>query len=149
MREHALVIAAAREGERFETRTDALAVDSRFLVNSAGIGAGKVAAWFGEDVPLGPVVPNMLVTEPLPIFVTRSVGVCGGDVYVRQVSRGNVIIGGGGGWGDAELAPFATDDRPVAHGHARRRSIWFRRSTARTSSGPGPASTARCPIAFR
>jgi sarcosine oxidase subunit beta len=45
----------------------------------------------------------MLVTEPLPIFVTRSVGVCGGDVYVRQVSRGNVILGGGRGWGDAEL----------------------------------------------
>jgi sarcosine oxidase, subunit beta len=30
--------------------------------------------------------------------------VCGGDVYVRQVSRGNVIMGGGRGWGDAELA---------------------------------------------
>jgi sarcosine oxidase subunit beta len=103
VREHALVNAAAREGERFETRTDALAVDSRFLVNAAGIGAGKVASWFGEEVPLGPVVPNMLVTEPLPIFVTRSVGVCGGDVYVRQVSRGNVIMGGGRGWGDAEL----------------------------------------------
>ncbi|HEX8665017.1 MAG TPA: FAD-binding oxidoreductase, partial [Beijerinckiaceae bacterium] len=87
----------------FETRTEGLTVASRFLVNAAGIGAGEVARWFGEDPPLGPVVPNMLVTEPLPIFVTRSVGVCGGDVYVRQVSRGNVILGGGRGWGDADL----------------------------------------------
>jgi sarcosine oxidase, subunit beta len=54
-------------------------------------------------VPLEPIVPNMLVTEPLPVFVTRSIGVCGGDVYLRQVSRGNVILGGGRGWGDADL----------------------------------------------
>lgn len=86
---------------RRATRAEALAVSSRFLVNTAGIGAGKVAAWFGEEAPFGPAVPNMLVTEPLPTFVTRSVGVCGGDVYVRQVARGNVILGGGRGWGDA------------------------------------------------
>jgi sarcosine oxidase subunit beta len=103
VREHAPAVASERDGENFETRTEALAVTSRFLVNTAGMGAGKVAAWFGEEAPLGPVVPNMLVTEPLPIFVTRSVGVCGGDVYVRQVSRGNVILGGGRGWGDADL----------------------------------------------
>jgi sarcosine oxidase subunit beta len=109
VREQAAAIAAARAGEHFETRTETLTITSRFLVNTAGIGAGKVAGWFGEDVPLGPVVPNMLVTEPLQAFVTRSVGVCGGDVYVRQVSRGNVIMGGGRGWGDAELAT----SRPV------------------------------------
>ncbi|HEX8165027.1 MAG TPA: FAD-binding oxidoreductase [Beijerinckiaceae bacterium] len=103
VREHAPAVAAERDGDLFETRAEGLAVASRFLVNAAGIGAGKVAAWFGEDAPLGPVVPNMLVTEPLPIFVTRSVGVCGGDVYVRQVARGNVILGGGRGWGDADL----------------------------------------------
>ncbi len=45
----------------------------------------------------------MLVTEPLPYFMPRSVGVCGGDIYVRQIRRGNVIFGGGHGWGDAEL----------------------------------------------
>jgi sarcosine oxidase subunit beta len=103
VREHAPAVAAARDGDLFETRTEGLTVTSRFLVNTAGTGAGRVAGWFGEEAPLGPVVPNMLVTEPLPIFVTRSVGVCGGDVYVRQVSRGNVILGGGRGWGDADL----------------------------------------------
>jgi len=50
-----------------------------------------------------PLTPNMLVTEPLPYFISRSVGVVGGDVYVRQIARGNVIFGGGHGWGDAEL----------------------------------------------
>jgi len=47
-------------------------------------------------------VPNMLVTEPLPFFIDRSVGVCGGGIYLRQIARGNVILGGGDGWCDAE-----------------------------------------------
>ena len=78
-------------------------MQSRFLVNCAGVGAGRIAAGFGEDVPLRPLVPNMLVTEPLPFFIDRSIGVCGGGVYLRQIARGNAILGGGGGWGDAEL----------------------------------------------
>ena len=60
-------------------------------------------SWFDERAPVSPLTPNMLVTEPLPHFVSRSVGVCGGDIYVRQTRRGNVIFGGGHGWGDAEL----------------------------------------------
>jgi sarcosine oxidase subunit beta len=44
----------------------------------------------------------MVVTEPLPYFIDRSIGVCGGNVYARQVERGNVIFGGGRGWGDAQ-----------------------------------------------
>jgi glycine/D-amino acid oxidase-like deaminating enzyme len=103
VREHAAVIAAERTASGFETRTENLVVTSRFLVNCAGIGAGRIAALFGEIVPLAPLMPNMLVSEPLPFFVSRSIGVCGGDVYVRQVARGNVIFGGGRGWGDAEL----------------------------------------------
>ena len=46
----------------------------------------------------------MLVTEPLPFFIDRSIGVCGGGVYLRQIARGNAILGGGGGWGDAECS---------------------------------------------
>ncbi len=109
VREHAAVIAAERTASGFETRTENLVVTSRFLVNCAGIGAGRIAALFGEVVPLAPLMPNMLVSEPLPFFVSRSNGVCGGDVYVRQVARGNVIFGGGRGWGDAEL----TRSRPA------------------------------------
>jgi len=109
VREHAAVIAAERTAAGFEARTENLVVTSRVLVNCAGIGAGRIAALFGEVVPLAPLVPNMLVSEPIPFFVSRSIGVCGGDVYVRQVARGNVIFGGGRGWGDAEL----TRSRPV------------------------------------
>ena len=102
VREHAAVISAARSGDGFETRTDRLEVQSRFLVNCAGVAAGRIAAGFGEEVPLRPLVPNMLVTEPLPFFINRSIGVCGGGVYLRQIARGNAILGGGDGWGDTE-----------------------------------------------
>jgi sarcosine oxidase subunit beta len=102
VREHAPVVEATRDGDGFTLRTDALQVASRFLVNCAGAAAGRFAAAFGEDVPVAPLVPNMLVTEPLPFFVDRSVGVCGGGIYLRQIARGNVILGGGDGWCDAE-----------------------------------------------
>ena len=102
VREHAAVLSATRGGDGFETRTADLEVHSRYLVNCAGVGAGRIAAAFGEDVPLQPLVPNMLVTEPLPFFISRSIGVCGGGIYLRQIARGNAILGGGGGWGDAE-----------------------------------------------
>ena len=102
VREHAAATSATRSGDGFETRTDRLEVTSRFLINCAGVAAGAIAAGFGEDVPLRPLVPNMLVTEPLPFFISRSIGVCGGGIYLRQIARGNAILGGGDGWGDAE-----------------------------------------------
>jgi sarcosine oxidase subunit beta len=102
VREHAAVVSAARSSEGFETRTAQLEVHSRFLVNCAGAAAGTIARWFGERAPVRPLMPNMLVSEPLPFFVDRSIGVCGGGVYLRQAARGNVILGGGDGWADAE-----------------------------------------------
>jgi sarcosine oxidase, subunit beta len=41
-----------------------------------------------------------MVTEPLPYFITPNIGVVGGNVYLRQIPRGNVIIGGGHGESD-------------------------------------------------
>ncbi|GGF26712.1 FAD-binding oxidoreductase [Aliidongia dinghuensis] len=104
IRELTRVEAAASDGENFEVRAaGGLTVESRWLVNVAGAWAGKVAAWFGDDAPVATLAPNMIVTEPLPYFINRSIGVCGGDIYVRQVDRGNVVFGGGAGWGDIEL----------------------------------------------
>ncbi|MCE1235866.1 MAG: FAD-binding oxidoreductase [Hyphomicrobiales bacterium] len=97
------VEAVASTGSGFEVAAGDLTVVSRRLINAAGAGGRLVAATFGEDVPLTPLSPNMLVTEPLPYFVSRSIGVCGGDVYVRQTRRGNAIFGGGRGWQDHDL----------------------------------------------
>jgi sarcosine oxidase subunit beta len=103
VREFAPVHHALSTGAGFETEADGVTVQSRWLVNTAGAGSGVVASWFGEPVPIAPLMPNMLVTEPLPYFISRSIGVCGGDIYVRQIRRGNVVFGGGHGWGDVGL----------------------------------------------
>jgi sarcosine oxidase subunit beta len=103
IREFTPVHHAASSGAKFEIQAGGVDVTSRWLVNAAGAGAGMVASWFGETAPVSPLTPNMLVTEPMPYFISRSIGVCGGDIYVRQIRRGNAIFGGGRGWGDADL----------------------------------------------
>ncbi|AOB33142.1 FAD-dependent oxidoreductase [Bordetella sp. H567] len=96
--EHTRIDSAAHDGQRFVLRAaDMLEVRSRILLNCAGAWAGRFAAAFGEPVPEASIHPLMMVTEPLPRFMTVSLGVQGGGVYARQVDRGNCVIGGGRG----------------------------------------------------
>ncbi|MGE7416456.1 NAD(P)/FAD-dependent oxidoreductase [Methylobacterium tarhaniae] len=101
VREHAPVRHAAHDGAGFTVEAEGVSVRSRSLVNAAGAYGGAVAGWFGEAAPVAPLAPNMVVTEPLAPLVTRSIGVVGGDVYLRQTRRGNVVLGGGRGTADS------------------------------------------------
>ncbi len=88
------------------------------LFNCAGTWAGTVAGWFGEDVPIKPETPQVMVTEPLPHRIEPVLGVVGGDLYLRQIARGNVIFGGG----DGSISPDWLRSRPkpaVAHTASR------------------------------
>lgn len=100
IRERTQVESAQWTGEHFEIESMNLRVRARFLVNAAGAWAGKFMSLFGESAPLTLRTPNLFVTEPAPYFMTKSIAVCGGAVYFRQVERGNVVLGGGPGWGD-------------------------------------------------
>ena len=100
IREHTSVTAARRTASGFEIDTGNGTVTARQLINTAGMGAAKIAALFGEHVPLEAMMPNMVVSEPRPYIMPQSIGVCGGDIYIRQIPRGNVIFGGGRGAGD-------------------------------------------------
>lgn len=101
--EHEAVVGATRGAEGFHIETEAgRSVSARQVLNVAGAWAHQVAAWFGEHAPLEPQSPNMQVTEPLPYRLKVNVGVAGGDVYARQIPRGNLIFGGGRGWNDLE-----------------------------------------------
>lgn len=90
-------------GHSFEIDTDSLAIKSRYLVNCTGAWAENICGWFGERAPVILRSPNLMVTEPIPRLITRSVAVVGGIPYFRQVDRGNVVIGGGPGWGNLDL----------------------------------------------
>lgn len=67
------------------------------LVNCAGAWAGKVAGWFDEAVTLVPETPQVQVTEPLPYRIEPVLGFMGGDFYLRQTLRGNILFGSGQG----------------------------------------------------
>jgi sarcosine oxidase subunit beta len=89
---------AEKDGGVFRLSTrDGRNFAATVLVNAAGAWAGHVAAWFGEAVAIKLEVPQVLVTEPAPHAIEPVIGVIGGDLYLRQIARGNVIFGGGEG----------------------------------------------------
>lgn len=137
--EHEAVVGATRGAEGFHLETGAgRSVSARHLVNVAGAWAHRVAAWFGEAAPLEAQSPNMQVTEPLPYRLEVNIGVAGGDVYARQIPRGNLIFGGGRGWNDLDgLRARAGEDSTVgAMGRLVEILPWARRAhVIRTWSG--------------
>lgn len=101
IREDTEVVGLAHDGGRFELTTgDGCMVRAGQMVNCAGAWGGKVAAAFGETVPLTAIAPQMVVTEPTGHFIEPALGMCGAGIYLRQVSRGNVVFGGGSGIAD-------------------------------------------------
>jgi len=79
------------------------------LVNCAGAWAGKVAGWFDEAVTLVPEIPQVQVTEPLPYRIEPVLGFVGGDFYLRQTLRGNILFGSGQG----RASPDILRSRPL------------------------------------
>ncbi|MDK2759980.1 MAG: FAD-binding oxidoreductase [Sphingopyxis sp.] len=82
-------VVAAADGRQFRAPV---------LLITAGAWGDRFAAAFGEPLPLTSRAPNMCVTEPLPYALRPSVGVVTPDteesVYIRQVERGNLVMGG-------------------------------------------------------
>ena len=74
------------------------AVRAPALLITAGAWAAPLAAQFGESVSTIARGPTMSVTEPVPYAIAPAVGVYTTEeresVYFRQVTRGNIVIGG-------------------------------------------------------
>jgi sarcosine oxidase subunit beta len=68
------------------------------LLVTAGAWGDRIAAQFGERVPLRSLAPTMSVTEPVPYAIAPAVGVVTPleqeSIYFRQVARGNIVLGG-------------------------------------------------------
>ena len=94
--EHCEVVAIQRDGAGFRvTSATGIEVRGEALLNAAGAWGGRIAAQFGEPVTITPRGPQMGVTEPLPYFMGPVLGGTSADIYLRQVTRGNVVFGGG------------------------------------------------------
>jgi sarcosine oxidase subunit beta len=88
------VIALEHVGDRFRASTDRdLVFEAPFVVNAAGAWGNEIAEMFGEVTPMFAAAPPNFVTEPLPYFITSALQDVAGSVIIRQVARGNVIVG--------------------------------------------------------
>lgn len=96
------VEAAQWTGSRFAITTPKMTVKSTYMVNATGAWASPISKWFNEHPPIVLRAPNLVVTEPVSPIMNRSVAIVGGIPYFRQVGRGNIVLGGGPGWGDME-----------------------------------------------
>ena len=88
------VLVLEKVGDRFRAATDRdLAFEAPFVLNAAGAWGNDIAEHFGETSPMFEAAPPNFVTEPLPYFITSALQDAGGAVIIRQVERGNVIVG--------------------------------------------------------
>ena len=88
------VVAFESAGERFRVATDGdLVFEAPIVVNASGAWGNEIAEQFGETTPMFPAAPPNFVTEPLPYFIKSALQDAGGAVIIRQVERGNVIVG--------------------------------------------------------
>lgn len=99
--ENAAVATLRRSGEEFVAETSAgAAFSAPVLLITAGAWASELSAQLGEAAPLVVRGPQMGVTEPVPYRLEPVIGVMTDDVrevvYLRQVTRGNIVFGGGG-----------------------------------------------------
>jgi sarcosine oxidase subunit beta len=98
--EHAEVMQVERDGGGFVAHTaDGRRFRAQQLLVACGAWSNRMAEQFGEAVPMEVRGPQMGVTEPLPYAIRPAIGVSSPTdheiVYFRQISRGNVVFGGG------------------------------------------------------
>ena len=95
LREGENVVRIDHANDRFTVATESgLQVRAPILLNAAGAWADKISARFGEEVPLFGAAPVEQVTEPLPMFIEPTLQVADNRFVLRQVKRGNLLIGG-------------------------------------------------------
>lgn len=94
--EQALVQEIVRTPAGFVVESTQGRYEAGTLLNCTGAWGAKIAAQFGEPVPLVALGPQMAVTEPVPHRIMPVVGVWSREhgAYLRQVERGNVVVGG-------------------------------------------------------
>lgn len=98
--EHIKLTTLTKNRQHFElTDQQSHMYTAPILLNCAGAWSGQIASAFGDEIPVYHAFPAMAVTEPVPYFIPHCLGVQGGDIYCRQVTRGNIVFGGGRGTG--------------------------------------------------
>jgi sarcosine oxidase subunit beta len=78
----------------WQATTSAGVFSAPILLNCAGAWANNIAQSVGEQVPLTPKAPMMMVTERLPHFIDPVVGSASRKLSFKQMQNGTLLIGG-------------------------------------------------------
>ncbi len=65
------------------------------LINTAGAWGHRVARMIGDDAPVEPSAPMLMITERVEPFITPVLGAVGRKLSFKQYGNGTVMIGGG------------------------------------------------------
>jgi len=84
-----------RQGAAWRVSTTADTFEAPVIVNAAGAWAGRIAAMFGEPVPLEVIAPMLMITSRMPHFIRPVVILRGHKLSFKQFNNGTVLIGGG------------------------------------------------------
>jgi len=79
--------------------------DGDKIILAAGLESRKIAQTVGVDVPMNPVLLEVLVTEPQPEMFYQMLGTAEADFYGHQSNHGSFVFGGTSG-----LDAFAIKD---------------------------------------
>ncbi|MFC5523321.1 NAD(P)/FAD-dependent oxidoreductase [Polaromonas jejuensis] len=98
--EHQEVVHIEKDGDDFVAHTAAgKTFRAAQMLVASGAWSDKLAAAFNEPVPMEARGPQMGVTEPVPYAIGPSIGVSSPveeeGLYFRQITRGNIVFGGG------------------------------------------------------
>jgi sarcosine oxidase subunit beta len=106
-----------RAGGQWTVSTSEGTYTSPIVVNCAGAWADRIAAQWGEPVPLEPISPMMLVTLRMDHFLDPVVIGSGRALSFKQRTNGTVLIGGGRrAWLDRDAEETELDFRRLAEG---------------------------------
>lgn len=111
------VLQVARRDGQWRVETDAGTYTAPQVLNCAGAWADRIAAQWGEPVPLTAISPMMLVTLRMDHFLDPVVLGTGRALSFKQRANGTVLIGGGRrAWVDRDAEWTELDFRSLAEG---------------------------------
>ena len=93
--ENTEVMSIKKTHKTWVTKTKYNTFLSKNVINCAGAWGQKIAGFLGDFIPIYPRAPMLMITSPLPPFLTPVVGSESRALSFKQFPNGNVLIGGG------------------------------------------------------
>ena len=89
------VTALEQSGSVWSVRCAENLFEAPAVVNCAGAWGDRIARMVGDEVPLKPEAPTMMVTARVPFFLDPVVGLASRKLSFKQMPNGSLVIGGG------------------------------------------------------